>query len=69
MKTQREIVSELRSVRTALASIRDEGSNTLMFGDMMYGAQQALVWMLDEGRSPSSLQCLIDELSETLDDQ
>ena len=66
MKSRNDIIVELVKVRGQLAKLRNdsEDDNT----DMLYGAQQALVWMLEDGMSPSSLHDLIQDLAEEFDD-
>jgi hypothetical protein len=62
MTTEIEIVRELKRVRELLAAYRANGDNE----DMLYGAQQALVWVLGRGISPSELEQAIQEIAEDL---
>lgn len=63
MKTKSAVEVELMLVRAMLARLRKESGEE--HTSMLYGSQQALVWMLSNGAmSPSKLQDLIDELAE-----
>ena len=64
MKTQAKIERELVKVRDLLKQCRDSGSDE----DMLYGAQQALGWVLGQLQSPSKLAELIEDTAEVLDE-
>ena len=58
MKTEAEIRQELQEVRKRLAKIRAVGSDDT---ETLYGAQQALGWVLGELGSPSDLERIIEQ--------
>jgi hypothetical protein len=60
VKTELEVRRELREVRKLLKALRAEGEDV----DMMYGAQQALIWLLGDGKKPSELEKMIHELAK-----
>jgi hypothetical protein len=60
--TELEVARELKSVRRLLAEYRANGEND----EMLYGAQQALVWVLGRGLSPSRLEEVIHEVAKEL---
>jgi hypothetical protein len=67
MKSRNDVIVELVKVRSQLAKLRADGEE----GDtsLLYGAQQALVWMLNGGgMSPSELHDLIYDLVEEFGD-
>lgn len=53
MKTKTEIEIETLKVRAMLEAARSRGDEDT---DMLYGAQQALGWVLGELRSPTDLE-------------
>lgn len=59
MRTKNEIERELRAVRKRLSEIRAAGSEDT---DTLYGAQQALGWVLGELSSPTQLELLIEQV-------
>lgn len=63
MKTELEIRRELRAVRAMLEAKRVAGSEDT---DTLYGAQQALGWMLGELRSPTELEAAVHAAAATL---
>ena len=65
-KTKAEIEVELVKVRGLLARLRARADVDEDDTSMLYGAQQALIWMLGRGGSPSDLQDLIEDLAEVL---
>jgi len=65
MKTEAEIKKELRKVRALLAKKRKAGVDDV---DILYGAQQALGWIVENLGSPSGLDRTIDRLAEDLCD-
>lgn len=66
MKTKNDVIVELIKVRGQLAKLRNDSGEDET--SMLYGAQQALVWMVNEGMSPSELHDVIHDLSEDLAD-
>jgi hypothetical protein len=60
MKTEVEIREELARIRILFQQARDQGDDT----NILYGAQQALGWTLDELQSPTELEATIRELQE-----
>lgn len=60
MKTELEMRRELKSVRSLLAENRRNGIDI----DILYGAQQALAWIIEEARSPSELESVIRQIAE-----
>ena len=68
VRTELEVARELKRVRKILADIRaDNGEAGDADENIMYGAQQALVWMLRQGMSPIQLDAVILKLAEDLD--
>ncbi len=64
MKTQDEILCELKSIRLRLAEIREKDGDI----STLQGAQQALVWALGERvRSPCELEDAIVMVAEEID--
>ena len=63
-KSMSDVTIELVKVRELLATLRKESGedNT----EMLYGAQQALAWMLNEGDPPSRLWAIIEEIAEDM---
>jgi hypothetical protein len=64
MKTETEIEQELLEVRRLLAKRRDAGSEDT---DMLYGAQQALGWVIEKLKSPSKLETTIERVADWLE--
>jgi len=64
MRTRTEIEKELIEVRKILKDIRECGGDS----NFQYGAQQALVWILGEARSPSEVEELLIEIAANLED-
>jgi hypothetical protein len=65
MRSRAEITVELVKVRAILAKLRsDDGEDST---DMMYGAQQALAWLVEKAMSPSDLHDVISDLAEELE--
>lgn len=64
MKTELDIARELKRVREQLAQWRANGWDD----DLLYGAQQALIWMLGRGTPPSELEAVIMALAKELDE-
>jgi hypothetical protein len=64
MKTRSAVLAELKRVRELLAVQQCDGDDT----DLMYGAQQALVWILGEGAAPSYVGKVIEQLCESEQD-
>jgi hypothetical protein len=62
MMRELEIARELKRVRTLLRQRRATDGET----DILYGAQQALSWVLERGVSPSELVAVIEKLAEEL---
>lgn len=56
MRHELEIARELKKVRQLLQEYRANEWDD----NMLYGAQQALVWVLKRGDSPSRLEATID---------
>ena len=54
----------MKSVRKLLAECRVRGEDE----DMLYGAQQALLWMLQRGISPTELEATIVAVAAELED-
>lgn len=62
MKTELDVRRELKEVRSLLEGARRSGRED---ADMLYGAQQALGWVLDQLRSPSDMEkCILDVAGE-----
>lgn len=59
-RTELEVARELKSVRKMLAKWRKAGEDE----DLLYGAQQALLWVLKRGMSPTELEGAIQELAQ-----
>lgn len=64
MKQELEIARELKKVRVLLGELRANGENT----SLMYGAQQALVWMMGQGMPPTELCGLIQRVAKALEE-
>jgi hypothetical protein len=64
MKSELEVQRELHSIRALLKPARDRGE----YHAMLYGAQQALGWVLDQLQSPTELEKTIREVAKELDD-
>jgi hypothetical protein len=64
MKPRSELEIELVLVRGMLARLRQESGEDGT--GILYGAQQALVWILEDKMSPSKLQDLIEEVADEL---
>lgn len=60
MKTKAEVEQQLREVRAILEADRARGSKDT---DMMYGAQQALGWVLGELKAPAEMEKFITALA------
>ena len=60
VRAELEIARELKRVRKLLVEIRENGDDQ----KLMYGAQQALVWVLKQGISPSELDATISSVAE-----
>lgn len=60
MKTEAEAVAELAAIRKRLERDRSLNRNN----ELLYGAQQALGWMLNELGSPSELDDFILKLAK-----
>lgn len=63
MRTETEIEKELREVRRLLKTCRDGGDDE----DMLYGAQQALGWVIEKLQSPSEFEVTIKHIAEWLE--
>lgn len=63
MRTLDEIEKELLEVRALLKKRRDDGSEDT---DMLYGAQQALGWVIEKLRSPSEVEKAIERVAAAL---
>jgi hypothetical protein len=64
MRRELEIHQELKRVRKLLAQYRVNDWDD----SLLYGAQQALVWMLEQGVSPSELEKTILEVAKDLEE-
>lgn len=64
VRTELEVVRELKKVRRLLAECRAKGENE----DMLYSAQQALSWMLRRGMSPTELEETIIAVAAEFED-
>ena len=64
MKTESEIRLELNEVRQLLSKLRANGLHDDI--DMLYGAQQALGWILGELEPPSEMEKMIYLLAQCL---
>ena len=67
MRSRAEITVELVKVRAILAKLRSDDHGDEDSTDMMYGAQQALAWLVEKAMSPSDLHDVISDLAEGLE--
>jgi hypothetical protein len=65
MRQELEVAKELKRVRDLLKEYRANKWDE----DMLYGAQQALVWVMEQGISPSELEETIQFVAEYLENQ
>jgi hypothetical protein len=63
MRTEQEIRQELKAVRDHLEKYR---ANECDDTEMLYGAQQALGWVLNELRAPSEVEDIIHSAAKVL---
>ena len=63
-KSRSEIEIQLLLVRAQLAKVRNDGEDEAL----LYGAQQALLWALGEGMSPSNVWGVVENFAGELND-
>lgn len=68
VRTELEVTRELKNVRKLLAEYRARGEDYEGATNILYGAQQALIWLLYKGDSPTRLEEIIREAEEIIQD-
>ena len=63
MRTEQEIRQELKAVRGHLEKYRANECDDIQ---MLYGAQQALGWVLNEAKAPSEVEEIIQSAVKAL---